>query len=651
MSERRLRPSLNKCTLATLLVTLALVGCGGSETKERSAREVLAQKPLPVVPAHLRGTIGAEVDIGGIQPQLISGYGFVVGLRGTGGQELDERIARTMEREMAANGVGIDDSSDSPESRSPRTLLRDPNTAVVLVQAAIPPGAPVDSTFDVSVRALNASSLEGGRLWTTQLRLGTAQPFGGAQARLIGRAKGEIFISPFAESRSDPTVNQTTGRILDGGVVTSPLGIAVVLINESHARARSITSAINSRFPHGPGDRGPIAKGRNASVVEVTVPQRYREESAAFLLLMKHLRINQNAQEEAARSLIETLQQQPQYATEISWCLEAIGQKSLPFVRKLYESPDVMACLAALRVGARLGDATAAEPLTKLASTGPGAVRTDAINLLGKLPSGPKTDLALQELLKEEELSVRVAAYEALASRAERAMLLRLRNNQPQGLQVAPTTLEQLAKYKLPPGMLQGVERIPMGDVRFKFFLDIVPVGEPLIYVTQQGTPRVVLFGSDLSISRSTTSRLWNGRLMFETGGSSVRLMYRPTPSSQGIINTSRPNLPEFIATLTSAGSVDDPSGGFDLPYSDVVGALNELSKTRATRAGFATETERLKADLIAAMDPVAVRERPETPEERELIVFRETEKTATDEVKAPGVDKPSITPIEAPKK
>ena len=636
-------------------VGLLSFGCSDApKPKPRAASEVLTDRSNLDLPTPLRGTVGAEVNIGGIQPTLISGYGFVVGLKGTGGLEIDERIASTIEREMAAMGIGRDNFDGTAlEGMTPRRLLRSPDTAVVMVQAAIPPGAPEDSTFDVYVKALNATSLEGGRLWTTRLRLGMAQPVGGVQARLIGEAKGAIFINPFSESsRNDSTVTRTVGRVMGGGVVTTPMGISLSLYNESHARARSITTAINNRFPSGPGDRGAIAKGRSASMIELVVPQRYREEPAAFIQLVKHLRIDQSAPEEAAKRYAEGLRAEPQYADDYSWCLEALGHRAIPFTRSLYDCPEIVPRLAALRAGARLNDATAASHLKNLAFVGPGNVRTDAIRLLGDLPSGPTVDVALRDLLKEDELTVRVAAYEALAARAERAMEVRIRANQPRGMAISPTTLEELAKSRLPSGMLQGVERIPVIAGGFKFFLDIVPMGEPLVYVTQQGTPRIVLFGEDLSLNRAATTSLWNNTLMMEVAGADAdtRIRYVVSPGTAPLLVSSRPNLPDLIGTLAAKISPDEPTGGLDLTYSEIVATLNELCAAGATRAGFATETDRLKASLLAATDTAAVRERPETPAERELIIFRTPERVGEPSTtEAKPVDKPSIVPIKPP--
>jgi len=159
---------------------------------------------LPPVdaPDALRGTLLTQVTFNGVEPSLVGGIGFVVGLAGTGGEPLDERVAATLERQMGLMGVGETGAWEGTplEGVSPRQLLSDPNTAAVVVTAAIPPGAPEGREFDVFVRALNASSLEGGRLWTTELRIGPPRTFGETTRRLIGEAKGDIFINPFART-------------------------------------------------------------------------------------------------------------------------------------------------------------------------------------------------------------------------------------------------------------------------------------------------------------------------------------------------------------------------------------------------------------------------------------------------------------------
>ena len=191
--------------LAALTLGLtALSACSGGEKRQVEARPDITPR---AVPEPLRGTIGSLAQSSAGEPILVSGFGLVVGLNGTGGGLLDERIAATLEREMALMEIGlagdVDGTSlEDPLRQRPKTpgeLLRDKNVAVVLVQAVLPRGAPSDFQFDAYMQAMNATSLEGGRLWTTKLRLGPVGVFGAVQTREVAEARGELFINPFED--------------------------------------------------------------------------------------------------------------------------------------------------------------------------------------------------------------------------------------------------------------------------------------------------------------------------------------------------------------------------------------------------------------------------------------------------------------------
>ncbi len=617
-------------------------------------------KPTPVKPTvirdispALRGTVGAEVAIRGIEPQVISGLGLVVGLNGTGGDVLPENVGATMEREMGLKGIGRATSpAGTPlAGKTPHEILQDKNVAVVIVQAAVPTGAPANASFDVSVRALNASSLEGGTLWTTDLRIGDPTVFGGTQARRLAVARGPIFINPFSQrGKETEGVTSNVGRILDGGQMTEPLPIVMIMDNSSHARVRAIAAAINGRFPIGAGDPGEIAKGRSDSQIDLRVPRRYRESPGEFLELVRHLQIDGSQAEENSRRLVESLKAEPALAEDISWCFEAIGQKSLPFIRELYEYPELGPRMAALKAGARLDDALAAASLKQVAQQGAGSVRTQAITFLGELDGGPTVDVALRELAAESSLTVRTAAYEALAKRAVRDQLAKYKSwleNNPDLQRVSPTRLEQLSKQAFPGRSVQGITRIPAED---KFFIDVVPFGEPLIYITQQGAPRVVLFGTDQAIRQPVIVSMWDDRFMLDSqqtpeGKGVVRVLYR-APGQVAPANLTAPtNLPDFLRFLARKTTPEDPRPGLNMSYSDVVGVLNAMANGSAVRAAFATEQDRLQGQLLAASSSRGQVDRPETADEEPVVVSRTPTVFQTEK----PVQTPTIVPIKPP--
>lgn len=609
------------------LTAVVLVCAAGLPVSAAEPKEPPARIPIREVPETFRGTIGAEATIRGVEPTLVSGLGVVTGLKGTGGGELDAAVMATMEREVAKNGIGRGAAGavGALEGVTPQQFLRDPSVAVVIVEAAIAPGSPEGEAFDVYVRALPGSgvtSLEGGTLWTTDLRLGQATTFGGFKTRRIAEARGPVFINPFAEPGAEGTgqaaVMRTAGRVLGGGRVTAPLQMELSLDNASHARARSVVGAINSRFPRGARDDGPTARGRGGAKhdgiairpekdleapvgsqsIALRVPYEYRERAADFLQLVRFMRIDTAFPEEWAKRYVDALKASPEYATEIGWCLKALGKTSVPFLAPMYEYPELAPRMAALEAGAFLGDPRVVGPLVELAKAGPTLIRTRSIELLGEMPANPVINLALRELVGVSELDVRVAAYEGLVKRHDPAITRRAIGPDP---------------------------------TRPKFVLDVAPIGEPLIYVTQQGMPRVAILGAresvtgepggtakkrtGLMVTRPVLVTAWQDRFMMtgEEGTSDLRVMYRDGRGEQAITTTAPSQVGDLIAMLAQKQTPEDPRPGLDLSYSEIVGLLYEMSKGGAVAAGFTTEEDRLRASIYEASRSLALTDRPET--------------------------------------
>jgi flagellar basal body P-ring protein FlgI len=605
-------------------VVLTMASCNRDRRQDpppapRQAQAIVVRD----VPSALRGTIGAEASLQGVEATLVSGIGFVVGLNGTGGQTMPEQFAAHLEREMGLQGIAASNQAGGPgiAGRSPRQLLSDPNTAAVIIQAAVPPGATQGDTFDIYVRAINATSLEGGRLWTTQLRVGPPSAFGDPQALVLGRASGPIFLNPFAEPGSTDGVQRTVGRVLDGGRVSESTVINVMLDNPSHQRARQIASAINSAFPRGPGDPEQIARGRDDQLVQVTIPFRYRERRLEFVELVRHLPIDQSFPEVFARRFSQSLVNEPYLSGNMSYSLEALGDRARPFLAELYEAPELAPRLAALRAGASLNDPKAIRPLIDLALNGPENQRTDAVMLLAQIDGGPLIEETLRSLLSSPLLSVRVEAYEGLMERAvavqkRRLALAQLRARDEIASRPTATSsqIDALARAFVPGGGMHGVSR---EMIEGKFFLDRVPFGEPLIYVSQQGEPRIVLFGEQTELVTPLLMSAWSDRLLMasDAPGDPIRLYYRSINDLRSVSFESVPgDLEGFIRFLAKSTSTADPRPGLGLGYAEIVGLLYELNRGRATLAGFATEADRLLAQLLETVASENIEVRPEAP-------------------------------------
>lgn len=603
---------------------------GGCSKDPGEGKQATADVPLVIrdVPAPLRGTIGSEATLKGIDPVLVSGIGLVVGLDGTGGGPYPAAVQGTMEDLLGKQGMGkgtLNDGGPFP-GWTPQQILASKNVSVVVVEAVVAPGSPKGTTFDLRVTAFPGTattSIENGKLWTTDLRFGPPAAKGAQAARVIGRAKGAVFINPFAETpphdaaaaaalsdiAGEPVpasdgVIRTVGRILGGGVVLEPLALNLVLDNSSHARAAAIQDAINSRFPALGGE--PTAHGRGAQSIAVNVPNQYRDRPADFVNTLMALRVDSQFKTEFAKRYVDELEKSPGLSDRLQWCIEAIGEPAVPFLSRLYDFPEYLPRMAALRAGARLRDPRAAAYLIKIATDTRNAIplRAEAAELTGFLGSDPYVDIALRELVNAEDLEVRAAAYEAMVMRGDPA--------------------------------------ITRFNVEGKFTLDVVPSTRPLIYVTQQGEPKIVLFREQMAVQRPLLMSAWDDRLLMASGIESevasvspsaptadsglIRVQYRDPRAEAGsapVQATCQPDVVSLARLFARSSSREDPEPGLAMSYSQVVGAVYQLQKQGGVQADFATERDRLGDRVLEAQRSVKSEERPESDAKRAAMKER----------------------------
>ncbi len=566
-----------------LIAVVAAPACSSKPRKR--ARAVQPDVVVRDVPPVLAGTVGSQTSLRGGEGLLVSGYGLVVDLAGTGDSQIPGPVRAFMEREMTLQGVG--QALYGMNNISPGELLDSDRTAVVLVRGVVPPGAVAGQRFDVSVQAVpgsSATSLEGGRLWTTQLREGLAVP-GGAQTQVMGEARGDLFINPFADpaKQDEDAIVRTDGRILNGGGVVTARDLILSLDNPSHARARSIVAAINAKWPYGDG-RASTAEGVNEETILINVPQRFRDRADEFIRLMTYLRVDQGFARMWAQRYSQAIRSEPYLSEQLSWAMQSLGDIALPPLRDLYDFPEPAPRLAALRAGAALGDTLAAPHLKEIARSGTAALRLDAIKLLGDLGVDPRINNDLRELLSDPAADVRVAAYEALARRGDPYLARRY--------------------------------------IEDKFVLDVVPSEKPMIYVSQQRQPRIVVFGENLGVSRPILATGWDERLMVAADGADdgLRVYYRDHVTGEGsTIDGLPPEASSLIQTLAHEPTPENPRPGFALSYSEVVGALHELWRADAFAADFIAEQDVLAAELIRSLRPLGAEDRPETGLEEEV--------------------------------
>lgn len=219
---------------------------------------------MVLAPAAYAGTRVKEVaSIEGVRSNVLTGFGLVVGLDGTGDQTTQmPYTTQGLTNYMQQLGLTLTAAS--------LAQLQMKNVAAVLVTAQLPAFARPGQLLDINVSSLgNAKSLKGGTLIATPLKGADGEVYALAQGNLIVAGAGA------AAGGSKVQVNHlSAGRIPDGAqverAVPTPLqeGNSVNLsLNASDFQtARKVAQAVNQRFGAG------TAQAMDGRTIKVTAP-------------------------------------------------------------------------------------------------------------------------------------------------------------------------------------------------------------------------------------------------------------------------------------------------------------------------------------------------------------------------------------------
>ena len=562
---------------------MLLAACSNVEKatpKPRSSSTTVTQPPMEVDPI-MRGTVASEAVLLGFEDVVVRGYGLVVGLKGTGSRAMPAEIRAFMLRELAKHDVA---DSVRGMGMSPERILDSDNIAAVLVEGVIPAGATKDTRFDIRVAAVPGSSttsLEGGRLWTTELRPGP--PLAGSiQSSALAEGGGPIVVNPFLPVgvSGGGAVDRMSGRVLNGGRVIKDMLLKLRLATPSHTRTATIVTCLNSRFPREIGQRSDTARGKNGESIEIVVPPSYHDRSSDFAQLVRHTTLDVQNGEAVAAAVRRSLLATPGAAAAASWRWQAIGKRSLPMIQDLYTHPEEQPRMAALEAGAKLDDPLAVPHLVDMAKTGSADVRLASIRLLGRMETNPQIDVGLRPLLDDGDLDVRLTTYEALRRRRD-----------------------------------PFVQRFQVAD---RLELDVVPSTKPLVYIAQTGAPRIAIFGDRLALPRPMSQSIWGGRLILKTEEDQDQALafYRPESSQKARVEKAPLGLPEFVQFLAQPSTPNVGMPGLDLRYGETISALYELSRSGNLGADLRAEQDRILAEIMRKDEERKVEERPEFTQE-----------------------------------
>jgi flagellar P-ring protein FlgI len=196
----------------------------------------------------------------GVRPNQLTGYGIVVGLAGTGDDNLEYAT-------QAMGGVASRFGITLPPGVNPALK----NAAAVMVTAELPAFARPGQRLDVTISALGrARSLRGGTLILSPLRGADNQIYAMAQGNLV---VGGLGVS--AQDGSQVSVNvPSAGRIPNGATVERAVdaGFALApqltfnLADADFTTAQRVADAINSELGQ------PLASAVDAVSIAITAP-------------------------------------------------------------------------------------------------------------------------------------------------------------------------------------------------------------------------------------------------------------------------------------------------------------------------------------------------------------------------------------------
>ncbi len=222
------------------------------------------------LPALANSRIKDLTTIVGDRDNQLVGYGIVVGLSGDGDSNQAIYTIQTIANALRRFGITV-----------PTATLRSANIAAVMVTADIPASAQLGQRIDVTVSSIgDADSLQGGILLQT--------PLLGADDRVYAVAQGPLIIGGVlaggggaSVQRNHPTVGVITGgaiveQTIPTSLVRSNGSVQLSLINPDFITAARMAETINSFFPES-------ALARSAALVDVRVPQDYRDYPVDFI--------------------------------------------------------------------------------------------------------------------------------------------------------------------------------------------------------------------------------------------------------------------------------------------------------------------------------------------------------------------------------
>ena len=526
-----------RITIAVLiLATFAATGCTNKVPKvdpmQEQQRKVLANKGRLVQDLARPANVNAA---------KIEGATLVRGLRGTGADEPPSSYQQLVLNDM---------SRDIERKRTAKSEIASLNTAIVLLETIVPPGAQKGDRLDATIKLLpnsEASSIQNGYVEDAEMyQYMTADIV--RRGYRLGVVNGFVTLDPNLIEKGSPLAYKQ-GKIIGGAVVTRPRPIWLELKEDERSAgvAQRIEDVINKRFSYTrPGYAGKkkVAEAKaGAARINLEIPEEYRENVIRYVNVVCAISFYETTDElnERVNRLSEQLLN-PDNSEFAAIQLEAIGSSNAKVVdairRGLDSTNDAVrfnSAITAAYFNIRQDRPKVAKILTDFARES-SKYRPAALATLGvTMKTSFDVDAELRKLLSEPNIETRYGAFRALWTRN-------------------PTDY-----------MIQGEN---MAD---QFSYHCLNSGGPsYMHITQSSRPEIVLFNADQIYLRGEVDVEANPRLTVRTEDNDV--IVKRYESGDGIDEQRRVSykVDDVIRALVELGGT----------YPDVVSFLTQ-AKTK----------------------------------------------------------------------
>jgi flagellar basal body P-ring protein FlgI len=514
-----------------LLLILSLVsGCSwldGNIMRSQSPDENLPD-------THETKLVGDFAVPFGLYPVRVEAVGLITGLNGTGSDPAPSSDRGALLDEMQTRGV-----------IAPNTILSSGNTSLVKIQGVLRPGIQKGDRFDVEVRVPGQSettSLRGGYL--LESRLAEMAELGNQihEGKLLAKAEGPVMVDPLANPKTD-RVLACRGRVLGGGLALKSRSLGLVLKPEHQTVMNSsrIENAVNKRFhSFQNGIKIGVAKAKTEQYVELTVHPRYKDNIDRYMKVVRAVAITESASERMQRiAALEQQLREPMTSADAALQLEAIGIDGVPILLKTLESKDAEVRFYSSEALAYLDRHEASAPLGEAAREQP-AFRVFALTALSSMQDFGAYE-QLRDMLSSSSAESRYGAFRALWTMNKKDALMAGEN-------------------------LNGQFNYHVLDVS----------GPPMIHVTHNRLPEIVLFGKDQNLLTPISVNAGNQIMVNSTNPKEITVSkFAVKEADQKRVVS--PKVDEVIRTVVELGGT----------YPDVVQMLQEAKASGALASRF----------------------------------------------------------------